>query len=96
MFVTNILADDYSKDQKNLYVGLMDYEKAFDYVNREGIITDLMKKGCGKQFTNAIAKTFTESTYYPKINKAQTGEGIITYFGVTHFMYLTRRLNLII
>ena len=61
----------------------MDYEKAFDYVNRAGIITDLMKKGCGKQFTNAIAKTFKESTYYPKINKTQIGEGITTYFGVT-------------
>ena len=82
IFLLMILID-YSKEQrKNLYVGFMDCEKAFDYVNREGIITDLMKKGCGKQFTNAIAKTFTESTYYPKINKTQIGEGITTYLGV--------------
>ena len=87
MSVTNIFADDsyrlLKRTEKNLYVGFMDYEKTFDYVNRTGIITDLMKKGCGKQFMNAIAKTFTVSTYYPKINKTQIGEGITTYFGVT-------------
>ena len=40
---------DYSKEkQKDLFVGFMDYEKAYDFVNRAEIINDLIRKGCEK------------------------------------------------
>ena len=36
----------------------MDYEKAFDYANIAKIVLDLMKKGCAKFLTRAVAKIF--------------------------------------
>ena len=60
----------------------MDYEKAFDYANRGLIITDLIKNGCGKNITTAIAKMYINSEYIPVI-KNRLGDGINTAFGVT-------------
>ena len=40
---------DYSKEmEKELYVGFMDYEKAFDFANRAEIVNDLIKKAVEK------------------------------------------------
>ena len=75
---------DYSKQkEKDLYIGFLDYEKAYDYANRAGIISDLMKNDCGSKFTKAVAKMFTTTTYYPKSNKNYLSEGIRTDYGVT-------------
>ena len=57
----------YAKENsKNLFVGFLDFEKAFDFVNRAEVISDLMKKNCGKNLTAAIGKMFATSTYFPK------------------------------
>ena len=74
----------YVKDKgKHLYVGFMDYEKAFDFANRAEIILDLMKKGCGKFLTRAITNMFDKSTYYPKNANNRLSEGIETDYSVT-------------
>ena len=70
------------KNKKELYIGFMDYEKAFDFANRGLIIKDLIKKGCGKNITRAIAKMYINSEYIPVI-KNHLGEGISTAYGVT-------------
>ena len=67
---------------EQFYVGFMDYEKAFDYANRALIIKDLIKKGCGKNITSAIAKMYMNSEYIP-VAKNRLGDGISTSFGVT-------------
>ena len=73
----------YAKEmKKEFYVGFMDYEKAFDYANRGLIITDLIKNGCGKNITTAIAKMYINSEYIPVI-KNRLGDGINTAFGFT-------------
>ena len=78
-----ILLIKYSKaNKKNLLVGFLDYEKAFDYANRYGIISDLMKKGCGKNFTKAITNMFATSEYYPKSNGSTLYAGIDSDYGV--------------
>ena len=69
--------------KKDLFVGFLDFEKAYDYVNRAEVVRDMMKKGCGKFLTRAVAKMFTKSTYYPKLDGHSAGEGIETEHGVT-------------
>ena len=74
----------YSKEKKkDLFVGFLDFEKAYDYVNRAQVIRDLIGKGCGKYLTRAITKMFTTSTYYPKLDGYNIGDGIETQHGVT-------------
>jgi hypothetical protein len=79
-----IMLIDYSKEKKKeLFVGFMDYEKAFDFANRAEIINDLIKKGCGKAFTNAVANMMSTSTYYPKMSSNMLSDGIESDYGVT-------------
>ena len=79
-----LMVIDYAKEnEKDLFVGFLDYEKAFDYADRAGVVSDLMSKGCGAKFTKASAKMFTTLTYYPKSNKNYLSEGITTDYGVT-------------
>ena len=79
-----LLVIDYAREKgKDLFVGFLDYEKAYDYTNRAGILSDLMEKGCGSKFTRAIGDMFMTSTYYPKSNKNYLSEGITTDYGVT-------------
>lgn len=74
----------FSKEHnKDLFVGFLDYEKAFDYVNRAGVISSLMSDECGGTFTKAIAKMFKTSEYFPKSNKNRLSESIRTDHGVT-------------
>ena len=75
---------DYSKEmKKDLFVGFLDYEKAYDYVNRAEIISSLMDNGCGETYTKAMANMFKTSTYFPKSNKNHLSESISTDYGVT-------------
>ena len=67
----------------DLYVGFMDYEKAYDYANRANIISDLMKDGCSSAMVRALTKMLTTSTYCPKSSKNCVSEGIETDYGVT-------------
>ena len=83
IFMLLMVIDYANEKKKDLFVGFLDYEKAFDYANRAGIVSDLMEKGCGSKFTKAIGKMFTTSTYYPKSNKNYLSEGITTDYGVT-------------
>jgi hypothetical protein len=67
---------------KCLYLGFLDYEKAFDFVNRFNVVTKLMNKGAGARFTRAIADMYDETFYVPKIcNKI--GDEIAAKHGVT-------------
>ena len=80
-FALFLLIDYTHSVGKDLYVGFMDYAKAFDYANRASIIKDLMSKGCGKKFTEAIAKMFHSTSYIPKVGN-KLGDEIITQVGV--------------
>ena len=69
------------KIKKDLIVGYLDYEKAFDYANRANIVLTLMSKGCGQTFTSAVAKMFKSTTYIPTTNNKICDE-ITTSYGV--------------
>ena len=51
----------------NLFLLLVDYEKAFDFANRATIVEDMVLNGLGKKFVNAITSMYFESGYVPKI-----------------------------
>ena len=68
--------------KKQFFVGFMDYEKTYDFANRGIIIKDLIKKGCGKNFTNAIDKMYMNSEYIT-VERNRLGEVINTTYGVT-------------
>ena len=59
----------------------MDFEKAFDSANRAEIISKLIEKGCGKLFTNAVAKMYNSTSYIPTVNN-KIGPEIRTSYGV--------------
>ena len=61
----------------------MDYEKAFDFLNRQRLIEKLQLKKAGKRFTQAIHNMYQTTAYTPKISASQLGEKIPTMHGVT-------------
>ena len=63
IFLLMILIVYAREKKKDLFVGFLDFEKAYDYGNRAEVVRDMMKKGCGKFLTRAVAKMFTKSTY---------------------------------
>ena len=64
------------ENKRNLVVGFLDFEKAFDYVNRAQLLQDLMAKGCGTQYLHALSKMYMESFYVPKVSETKLGERI--------------------
>ena len=59
-----VLSIHHAKEKTlNLIIGFMDFEKAFDSANRAEIVSKLIEKGCGKLFTNAVAKMYNSTSY---------------------------------
>ena len=52
--------------KSNLFVILVDYDKAFDYANRAMAIEDMMNNGISAKFVNAVANMYSERYYIPK------------------------------
>ena len=69
--------------QKSLFIGLLDFEKAFDYMNRPTLMKDLMKKGIGDMCLKSLNNMYNEVNYSPKISNKMVGEAITTDHGVT-------------
>ena len=70
-----------NQENKDLCIGFMDYEKAFDFANRAKIVLKLIDKGCGRTFTEAVSKMFHSTTYIPSTNN-KLCEEITTQYGV--------------
>ena len=67
----------------NLYVAFMDYEKAFDFMNRAVLIKKMINKKMGRRFIDAVNNMYLMTTYTPKISNSRLGETIDTRHGVT-------------
>ena len=70
---------DGSKDCRRI---ILDYEKAFDFVNRAHIINHLKEKGAGARFIRNVASMYEETSYIPKLGN-KIGESIVAKHGVT-------------
>ena len=69
--------------KETIFIGFIDYEKAFDFVNRCDIVKDLMNDKAGSTFTKAIASMYEKTHYVPKISGNRSGEPIESVHGVT-------------
>ena len=79
-----LLLIDYTKNtNKSLFIGLLDFEKAYDFLNRAILMTDLMGKGIGKKLLYALYTMYSNTSYTPKITKNLVGDPIDTKYGVT-------------
>ena len=68
---------------KNIFIGLLDYEKAFDFVNRSTLLNKLMAKGVLHDFLKSLANIYQSTSYLPKISYNMLGGEITTFHGVT-------------
>ena len=83
IFVIYLLMELANSTGKELYVAFMDYEKAFDYLNRKRLMDKLCEKKAGKRFVNAIHSMYQNTAYVPKLSNTRLGERISTEHGVT-------------
>ena len=68
---------------ESIFIGFIDYEKAFDFVNRCDIVKDLMSENAGSRFVKAVANMYRNTYYVPKISETTSGEPILARHGVT-------------
>jgi hypothetical protein len=61
ILVTRLLIDIARKCKRTLYVSFIDYEKAYDRVNRQKLLMYLDSLGCGTRFLHAIMASLMES-----------------------------------
>lgn len=66
-----------------LFIGLFDYEKAFNFVNRFRLINKLVRAGADRNFFNDILNMYKETFYIPKIEQNCLGYEIQKNYGVT-------------
>ena len=79
-----LLLIDFSKNSdKSLFIGLLDFEKAYDFLNRAILMSDLMEKGIGRKLLHALYTMYSNTSYTPKITNNLVGDPIITKYGVT-------------
>ena len=83
LFFVSLLLENAKYLNKNLYLLLVDYEKAFDFANRAVIVSDMMKHELGDTFVRAVAEMYEETTYIPKTDQRSLGDPISTRYGVT-------------
>ena len=68
---------------ETIFIGFIDYEKAFDFVNRCDIVKDLIAEKAGCRFVRAVANMYMNTYYVPKVSSTSTGEPILARHGVT-------------
>ena len=68
---------------KDIFIGLLDFEKAFDYTNRLLLVKGLIKDGAGNKMVRAIRNMYLDTKYVPKISSNYIGDEISSNYGVT-------------
>ena len=69
--------------KKSLFIGLLDFEKGFGFMNRQTLMKDLMRKDVGGTFLKSINSMYREINYLPKISDNLMGEAILADQDVT-------------
>ena len=83
IFVIYLLMELSKATGNEIYVAFMDYEKAFDFLNRKHLMDKLVRRKVGKRFAEAIHNIYQTTAYVPKISNTQLGDRITTEHGVT-------------
>ena len=83
LFSLFLLIDHAKNSHKDLFIGLLDFEKAFDYTNRYLLVESLMEHNIGKKFARALTSMYHKNEYTPKLTGDYIGEPIESKYGVT-------------
>ena len=83
IFLIFLLMELAKATQNELFIAFMDYEKAFDFMNRAKLIEKMTARNIGKRFAEAIGQMYTYTAYIPKESSTTLGEKIETKHGVT-------------
>ena len=83
IFLIFLLMELAKATQNELFIAFMDYEKAFDFMNRAKLIQKMTAQNIGKRFAEAIAQMYSYTAYVPKESNTTLGEKIETKHGVT-------------
>ena len=78
IFSIYLLLDYSAMNNIEPYILFMDYEKAFDFINRALLLEKLMNKGAGSKYVKALYESYTYTSYKPKISEKYTGAAIDT------------------
>ena len=68
---------------KTVFIGLLDFEKAYDYVNRPALMTSMMDDGIGATFLKNLNNMYEQINYLTKTSSRMMDDPIISDHGVT-------------
>ena len=77
LFVLQKLLHKYTKQHEKLYVGFIDYEKAFDSVWQSGMIHKLQKEGIKGKFLKVIKSMYSSIRSCVKVNQNTMTESFL-------------------
>ena len=83
IFALMLLFDYVKNTKKSLFIRLLDFEKAYDYLNCAILLTDLMENGIRKELLRAIYSMYSNTLYTLKISRNLVVDPIEMKFGVT-------------
>ena len=83
IFMIYLLIELAKSTKNDLFIAFMDYEKAFDFMNRSILIKKMIERNIGKRYVEAIAQMYSYTAYVPKESNTTLGMGIETKHGVT-------------
>ena len=75
ILTVRLLIDIARKTKKTLYITYIDYEKAYDKINRNKLFERLDNLGCGTKYLKALQQS-TSSTGYIGTQKFETSSGV--------------------
>ena len=78
-----MLIDLSKRLSKDLLIGVIDYEKAFDFTNRFLLCQDLVNKQFGKRFVSNYMNSYESTSYVVKASANERGDSIKTDQGLT-------------
>ena len=83
IFILYLLMDYSVINRNNLYIAFLDYEKAFDFVDRCQLIKYMVEKNIDSRYAKAVFNMYGSTVYLPKISIAKIGKEIKTHCGMT-------------
>lgn len=82
LFILQQVLHKYTKQHEKLYVGFIDYEKAFDSVWQSGMIHKLQKEGIKGKFLKVIKSMYSSIRSCVKVNQNTMTESFLCNKGI--------------
>ena len=83
LFLLYLMIDTACVTKQDLFICFLDYEKAFDFVDRCQLLKCMLENGVDSKFTMAIMNMYGDTYYLPKLSNNKIGKEIKTIHGMT-------------